>query len=341
MPKRPVDVSAAMLRPDRSRPANERNADIGVYFTAQNVVATHVPLPSLRPNPFQPRKDFREEDLEELAQSMRQLGFFGTLLARPVPDGSNTFEIAYGERRLRAAGLAGLTELPVYLRDLSDQEMLEIALAENVLRADLNPLEEAQGLREMMDLFNLSIRELAARLGKGKGYIEKRLFLLRVPPDVQAMIAAHPETVRSARPLAGVEDAAVRAHLIREIVAGQLASDDVEDRAEELLTYGLEPAATRRSMRRVSPVGDSAEGGRLLPPFAPDRAMDEAGASAATDAARLPQLKRDRLSTGYRALMSFFGTRRVAYDEDTASKVRAIRDLCDRYLALWEARGEH
>ena len=144
MPKRPVDVSAAMLRPDRSRPATERNADIGVYFTAQNVVSTYVPLAALRPNPYQPRKDFREDELEELARSMREIGFFGTLLARPVPDGSNTYEIAYGERRLRAAALAGLAELPVYLRDLSDQEMLEIALAENVLRADLNPLEEAQ-----------------------------------------------------------------------------------------------------------------------------------------------------------------------------------------------------
>src|SRR5689334_25445597 len=122
MPKRPVDVSAAMLRPDRSRPAPERNADIGVYFTAQNIVATYVPLPPLRPNPFQPRNDFREQALQELAQSMGQLGFFGTLLPRPAPGDANgnIYEIAHGERPLRAAMLAGPTELPASPRDLTD-----------------------------------------------------------------------------------------------------------------------------------------------------------------------------------------------------------------------------
>jgi ParB family chromosome partitioning protein len=342
MPKRPVDVSAAMLRPDRSQPAQERNADIGAYFSAQNVVATYLPVGSLRPNPFQPRKEFREVDLEELALSMQQLGFFGTLLARPASDGSDKYELAYGERRLRAALLAGLKELPVYLRDLTDQEMLEIAMAENVLRTDLNPLEEAQGLRDMMQLFGLSIRELAARLGKGKGYVEKRLYLLRTPADVQAMILAHPETVRSARPLAAIEDEALRAQLIAEVIAGRLASDDIEDRAAEILTgsnthlaeYPLSPAGDRTfatedgefadaetfSLGDVSPTGDTSE--------------DPANSTTLG-------LKRDRLSTGYRALMGFFTTRRVTYDEDTASKVRAIRDLCERYLALWEARGEH
>ncbi len=342
MPKRPVDVSAAMLRPDRSQPAQERNADIGAYFSAQNVVATYLPVESLRPNPYQPRKDFRETDLEELALSMQQLGFFGTLLARPAPDGGATYELAYGERRLRAAMLAGLKELPVYLRDLSDQEMLEIAMAENVLRADLNPLEEAQGLRDMMQLFGLSIRELAARLGKGKGYVEKRLYLLRTPADVQEMIMAHPETVRSARPLAAIEDELLRAQLIGEVVTGRLASDDIEDRAAELLTGN----DSRVARYRVSPTGDSTTA-------AGDEAFGEAEAffseelSPTGDSSSDPTnstasgLKRDRLSTGYRSLMGFFTTRRVTYDEDTASKVRAIHDLCERYLALWEARGEH
>src|SRR5439155_16206120 len=123
----------------------------------QNVVATYQPLAALRPNPFQPRKDFHQAEIEELARSIQQLGFFGTLLARPAPDSSGAYQIAYGERRLRAAALAGLATIPVYLQELTDQQMLEIAMAENVLRADLNPLEEAQGLRGMMTLFGLSI----------------------------------------------------------------------------------------------------------------------------------------------------------------------------------------
>jgi len=343
MPKRPVDVSASMLRPARSQPAQERNADIGAYFSTQNVVATYIPVESLRPNPFQPRKDFREADLEELALSMQQLGFFGTLLARPAPDGAAAYELAYGERRLRAAMLAGLKELPVYLRDLSDQEMLEIAMAENVLRADLNPLEEAQGLRDMMQLFGLSIRELAARLGKGKGYVEKRLYLLRTPPDVQEMIMAHPETVRSARPLAAIDDEALRSQLITEVVAGRLASDDIEDRAAELLS-GMDPSLVGY---RLSPTGDSGftevedEGFTDVETFSPQEVSPTGDTSSDLSNPATLGLKRDRLSTGYRALMGFFTTRRVTYDEDTASKVRAIRDLCERYLALWEARGEH
>ncbi|HUS14528.1 MAG TPA: ParB/RepB/Spo0J family partition protein, partial [Chloroflexia bacterium] len=185
MPKRSIDVSTSMLRPDRSSPAAERNADISAYFTQQNVVASYLPLEVLRPNPYQPRKEFHERELDELATSMRELGFFGTLLARHAPDEAGAYQIAYGERRLRAAEIAGLPQIPVYVRDLTDQQMLEIAMAENILRADLNPLEEARGLQEMKNTFGLSIRDLAVRLGKGKGYVEKRLYLLNTPPEVQ------------------------------------------------------------------------------------------------------------------------------------------------------------
>lgn len=343
MPKRPVDVSTSMLRPDRSQPATERGADISAYFTQQNVVSSYVPVESLHPNPYQPRKDFRAEELDELATSMQQLGFFGTLLARPAPDGGQGYEIAYGERRLRAAAIAGLAQIPVYVRELSDQQMLEIAMAENILRADLNPLEEAQGLEEMRRTFGLSIRELAVRLGKGKGYVEKRLFLLRAPADVQAMIARHPETVRAARPLASIDDADLRAQLIEEVASGRLSSDDIEDRATQL-QYEAEHPEAAAARGAVSPVGDSAG-----PPAPTDArssnamrgAVSPVGDSEAPDDSTTTYLKRDRLSIGYRALTGFFGTRRVTYDEDTASKVRSIRELCDRYLQMWEARGEH
>ena len=333
MPRRSVPVSAEMLRPDRSAPARERHADISPYFSAQNTVVTHLPLDQVRPNPYQPRKHFPPEELDELAQSMRELGFFGALLARPAPDESGAFELAYGERRWRAARLAGLAEVPVYVRGLEDREMLEIAMAENLLRADLNPLEEAQGLQEMIGAFGYSIREMASRLGKGKGYVEKRLFLLRAPADVQAMIREHPDTVHAARPLSAIDDAALRAQLMREVQAGRLGRDDIEDRATQLQEQavaapaGLEaagPAAVDGSVPSMGPPEVSPAG---------DTRRDAAGALP-------PAMRRDRLSIGYRALASFFSARRVSYDADTASKVRAVRELCDRYLALWEARGE-
>ncbi|HUS14250.1 MAG TPA: ParB/RepB/Spo0J family partition protein, partial [Chloroflexia bacterium] len=251
-------------------------------------------------------------------------------LARHAPDEAGAYQIAYGERRLRAAEIAGLPQIPVYVRDLTDQQMLEVAMAENILRADLNPLEEARGLQEMKNTFGLSIRDLAVRLGKGKGYVEKRLYLLNTPPEVQEMIAAHPETVRAARPLAAIDDAVLRARLIEEVVASRLTSDDIEERADQLLR-GEDDASA------LSPTGDT--DGR--PPSRAERELSPTGDSLAPDDSTALYLKRDRLSIGYRALTGFFGTRRVTYDEDTASKVRAIRDLCDRYLGMWEARGEH
>ncbi|HMA37525.1 MAG TPA: ParB/RepB/Spo0J family partition protein [Chloroflexia bacterium] len=343
MPKRPIDVSTAMLRPDRSQPAAERTADISAFFTAQNIVSSYVPIAALRPNPFQPRKDFRDEELDELAQSMQQLGFFGTLLARHIANNPDTYEIAYGERRLRAAARAGIATIPVYIRDLNDQQMLEIAMAENILRADLNPLEEAQGLQDMQTTFRLSIRELAARLGKGKGYVEKRLYLLHTPADVQEMVRQYPETVRSARPLAGIDDPALRARLIGEVVAGRLASDDIEDRAEAIL-HPTVPPETLAGSADLSPVGDTTVLQEQMPPGAqPGRGdLSPVGDSdGPEDDSTATYLKRDRLSIGYRALTAFFRTRRVTYDVDTASRVRAIRDLCESYLTMWEARGEH
>jgi ParB/RepB/Spo0J family partition protein len=274
---------------------------------------------------------------------MQQLGFFGTLLARPAPEGGQGYEIAYGERRLRAAAMAGLAQIPVYVRELSDQQMLEIAMAENILRADLNPLEEAQGLEEMRRTFGLSIRELAVRLGKGKGYVEKRLFLLRAPDDVREMIARHPETVRAARPLASIDDVELRAQLIEEVASGRLSSDDIEDRAMQL-QYEAENPEAADARGAVSPVGDRIDVAASADTRTPNLvrgAVSPVGDSDGLDDSTATYLKRDRLSIGYRALTGFFGTRRVTYDEDTASKVRSIRELCDRYLQMWEARGEH
>ena len=115
--------------------------------------ADTVPIERIRPNPNQPRRDFDEKELQDLAASIREKGVIQPLILRPHPAEAGQYEIVAGERRWRAAQAAGVHELPAIVRDLSDSEMLELAIIENVQRADLNPLEEAQGYRQLMDRF--------------------------------------------------------------------------------------------------------------------------------------------------------------------------------------------
>src|SRR5690348_5292450 len=136
MPRaRRVQVTQDLVMPDRSDP--DRHVDLSSLFAAPHVQALNLALAAIQPNPFQPRQEFSETQLEELAAGMRAHGFLGTLLARPVAGQEGLYQLAYGERRWRASQRAGLATVPVIVRELSDQEMLEIAITENVLRADL------------------------------------------------------------------------------------------------------------------------------------------------------------------------------------------------------------
>ena len=162
MPKpRRVQVTPELVMPDRSDP--DRHVDLSSLFAAPNVQALNIGRGSPRsPNPFQPRQEFTTQQLEELAEGMRTHGFLGTLLARPDPADEARYQLAYGERRLRAGKLAGLPTVPVIVRPLSDQEMLEIAIAENVLREDLNPIGGGRGLPADDD----PVRLLGAQAGR-------------------------------------------------------------------------------------------------------------------------------------------------------------------------------
>jgi ParB family chromosome partitioning protein len=146
-----------------------------------------VPIEFLRPSPLQPRRRFDEAELEALAESVRAKGILQPLLVRPAPTGAR-YEIVAGERRWRAAQLAGVHELPVVIRALSDQETLELALIENIQRTDLSPLEEAQGFRRLIEEFGHTQEALAAAVGKSRSHVANTLRLLALPEAVQTLV---------------------------------------------------------------------------------------------------------------------------------------------------------
>jgi ParB family transcriptional regulator, chromosome partitioning protein len=143
-----------------------------------------VPIDRIRPNPNQPRRDFDEKELQDLAASIREKGVIQPLILRPHPQDPADFEIVAGERRWRAAQVAGVHELPAVVRELSDAEVLELAIIENVQRTDLNAVEEAQGYRQLMDRFGHTQERLAEALGKSRSHIANVLRLLTLPDPV-------------------------------------------------------------------------------------------------------------------------------------------------------------
>jgi ParB family chromosome partitioning protein len=178
--------------------------------------ARMLPVAFLKPNRFQPRRLFREEDLKELSQSIADKGVLQPILVRPTgkPD---EYEIVAGERRWRAAQLAKLHEVPVSVRSFTDSESLEIAIVENVQRADLNAIEEASAYQQLMGQFNYTQDQLSDVIGKSRSHVANTLRLLKLPEAVKTLVVEGKLTAGHARTLIGAPDAEKRA---KELVAG-------------------------------------------------------------------------------------------------------------------------
>jgi ParB family transcriptional regulator, chromosome partitioning protein len=183
-----------------------------------------VPVEKLQPNPDQPRRDFRPDALEELAASLRQKGVIQPLIVRAVP-GSDRYEIVAGERRWRAAQMAQIHDVPVVVRDFTDTEVLEIALIENVQRADLNPIEEALGLRQLMERFGHTQEKLGEALSKSRSHIANLMRLLQLPNEVQGLVRDGTLSAGHARALITAADPA---GLARQVVARGLSVRETE-----------------------------------------------------------------------------------------------------------------
>jgi len=184
-----------------------------------------VPIDRLKPSPYNPRKNFNEAELEELATSIRERGLVQPLVVRPLGTSGLEYEIVAGERRWRAAQRASLHLIPVIVRPLSDQEALEIAIIENVQRADLNAIEEATGYRDLIDRFGYKQEELAEIIGKSRSHLANTMRLLKLPESVQKLVRSGELSAGHARALVGREDAETVA---KEIIKQGLNVRDVE-----------------------------------------------------------------------------------------------------------------
>jgi ParB family chromosome partitioning protein len=175
-----------------------------------------VPIEFIKPNPRNPRRDFADAELAELADSIRQHGVIQPIVVRPVKGAQDRYEIIAGERRWRAAQIAGLHEVPIVPVDASDADALEIAIIENVQREDLNAMEEAQGYHALSDDFKRSQEDIAKIVGKSRSHVANMMRLTKLPTEVQAYIASGQLSAGHARALIGVPDPAASAKQIVE-----------------------------------------------------------------------------------------------------------------------------
>ena len=205
-----------------------------------------VPVAFLRPNKFQPRKTFAADELNDLANSIREKGVLQPILVRPVTGEANAYEIVAGERRWRASQIAQLHDVPVVVREMSDGESLELAIIENVQRADLNAIEEAAAYHELMDRFGYTQERVAQEVGKSRPHIANTLRLLKLPEGVKVMLRDGRLTAGHARTLVGLPDAEARG---RAIVENALNVREAEQRS---------PTKSGRAKQRSGPDPDIA-----------------------------------------------------------------------------------
>ena len=215
----------------------------GSYFA-------ELPLEAISPNPRQPRTVFDEEAMNELVESIREVGMLQPIVVRPI--GGAQFELVMGERRWRAAQQAGVDTVPAIVRETADHELLRDALLENLHRAQLNPLEEAAAYQQMLEDFGCTQEELASRIKRSRPQISNTIRLLRLPPTVQRRIAAGVISAGHARALLAIEDPTSQERLAQRVVAEGLSVRAVE----ELVTVGeaADPAPRRqRQPKMVAP----------------------------------------------------------------------------------------
>ena len=210
---------------------NGENLDLeqmekSIYEETDSEEIVEINLDELRPNPYQPRKIFDEEALDDLASSIKEHGVFQPIIVKKSIKG---YEIIAGERRCRASKLAGLTKIPAIIRDFSDSEMMEIALLENLQRENLNVIEEAVAYKSMIEKLDLTQDELSRRVGKSRSHVTNILGLLRLPKQVQKEVVKGEITMGHARMLSKLEDEDKIIELANKIIKDSLTVRDIEN----------------------------------------------------------------------------------------------------------------
>jgi ParB family chromosome partitioning protein len=237
---RPVDV----FFPESGAPA-ARSEERDVLTVVPGASYGELPLDSIRPNPRQPRTVFDEDELAELVHSVREIGVLQPVVVRAVSGQDGAYELIMGERRLRAAKLAGLNTIPAIVKDTQDDAMLRDALLENLHRSQLNPLEEAAAYQQLLEDFGCTQEELAARIGRSRPQVTNTIRLLRLPPLVARRVAAGVLSAGHARALLALPDGAAMERMAQRVVAEGMSVRTVE----ELVAIGETPAASTAARR--------------------------------------------------------------------------------------------
>jgi ParB family chromosome partitioning protein len=232
-------LEALLGSPTAAAPTTPAAPTTGVASTA-DLPYRPIPIQQIRPNPFQPRKEFRDEDLAQLQASLSANGLLQPITVRPA---GNQFELIAGERRLRAATRLGWSEIPAIVKDYDDKALLTLALVENLQRADLNPIEEAEGYSRLSAEFALTQQEIAEVVGKDRSTVANSLRLLNLPVSVRKMVQDGQLAVGHARALLALTSERVMIDLARETVAKNLSVRDVERRVKQVGTPTRQPTA--------------------------------------------------------------------------------------------------
>jgi len=217
------------MAPKKSGLGKGLEALLGESFNEGEVILCD--LESLKPNPFQPRKFMDEKAIEELALSIKEKGILQPILVRPKDGG---FEIIAGERRWRAAQRAGLKKVPVIVKEVSDRELLELALIENLQRQDLNPLEEAEAYKTLIEQYGYTQEEIAQRVGKDRSSVANSLRLLKLPEEVKEALREGKITRGHAMAILSLPSEKEQLQLLREILKGELSVRESESLSRRL-----------------------------------------------------------------------------------------------------------
>lgn len=220
-------------------------------------------ITGIRPNPFQPRRDFRPDALAALEASLKANGLLQPVTVRPLPGTVDRFELVAGERRLRAATRLGWTEIPALVRSVDDRTMLTLALVENLQRSDLNPIDEASGVRRLIEDFGLSHQQVADALGKDRSTISNLLRVLALPDGVRRLLQEDKLSLGHARALLMVSDSRALLALARKTVEEQLSVREVERRARAGSPPEREKGGRPRG-KGASPAGSGPAGTSMI-----------------------------------------------------------------------------
>lgn len=220
----------------------------------QNEEVINLKISDIRPNPYQPRKTFNEDSIKELAESIKQQGVIQPIIVRRVLRG---FEIVAGERRYRASQMIGNETIPAVIRELSDSQVMEMALIENLQREDLNAIETALAYEALIDKFNLTQEELSIKVGKSRSHIANFVRLLTLPDKIKDYVSRGTLSMGHARAIAGVKNEKVQLELAELTVEGAWSVRELEDQIAK--RNGVKPQGKKRNVKKKDPFIESVE----------------------------------------------------------------------------------